>query len=180
MKNFFKNFSFLAVLTGLLFACNPQEPVAQSASGNSEFEANFKGSGTAFYAIDNATGQLSYMIDYGEDAGNWRRFGNAYRKGGSSKLHFKAIERGNIGTSFYILNGGTGQLSFMLDYGEGAGTWTGFGNPLRNVTITEFETNFSDNGMIFYAYDGVKKQMYYMQDFGEKAGSWQAYGNDAN
>ena len=92
MKNFFKNFSFLAILTGLLFACNPQEPVAQSVSGNTAFEANFKGAGTAFYAIDGKTGQLSYMVDTGEDAGNWRKFGNKYRNSGSSKLHFKAVE----------------------------------------------------------------------------------------
>jgi len=179
MRNFFKNVCYLAFLTGFLFACNPQQPVAQV--GNTGFEANFKGGGTGFYTIDSKTGQLSYMVDYGEGAGTWQRFGNKYRENGTSQLHFKAVERGgNFGTSFYILNGGTGQVSFMLDYGEGAGTWTGFGNPLRNVTVTEFETNFSQSGMIFYVYDGVAKKMHFMQDFGETAGAWQSYGVDEN
>jgi len=177
MRNFLKNFCYLTFLTGILFACNPTEPVAQT--GNTGFEANFKASGTGFYTIDAKTGQLSYMVDYGEDAENWRKFGNKYRETGNSALHFKAVER-NIGTSFYIINGGTGQLSFMLDYGEGAGAWTGFGNPLRNVTITEFETNVSTDGMIFYVYDGVAKKMYFMQDFGETAGTWTQYGVDEN
>lgn len=178
MRNFLKNFCYLTFLTGILFACNPQEPIAQS-TGNIGFEANFKGNGTGFYTVDNQTGQLSYMVDYGEDAGNWRMYGNKYRETGTSKLHFKAVER-SLGSSFYILNGGTGQLSFMLDYGPGAGSWAGFGNPLRNVTVTEFESNATADGMIFYVYDGIEKQMHFMQDFGEKAGAWQSYGVDEN
>jgi len=179
MRNFLKNFCCLAALTGILFACNPTEPVAQIPTGNSALEANFKGAGTAFYTIDGKSGQLSYMINFGEDAGNWRKFGNPYRSTGATKLHFKATER-SIGTSFYILNGGTGQMSYMLDYGEGAGTWTGFGNPLKTVTVTEFEVNATADGMVFYAYDGVAKQLYFMQDFGEKAGNWIPFGKDEN
>lgn len=174
MRNLLKNFCSLALLTGLLFACNPNEPIAQSV-GDTQFEANFKGIGTAFYTIDGKTGQLSYMLDNGEDAGNWRKFGNPIRKTGTSKLFFKAKER-NLGASFYAIDGKKGQLVFMLDYGEGAGTWTAFGDPLLNVTISEFEANISTDGMIFYIYDGVKKQMYFMQDFGEKAGKWIPYG----
>ncbi|MEM6318927.1 MAG: hypothetical protein AAF960_14740 [Bacteroidota bacterium] len=180
MSKLLKNCTYLTFLLATLFACNPAEPVALSAQ-NTGFEANFKGSGTGFYTIDSKTGQLSFMVNYGEQAGQWLRYGNRFRENGTSTLHFKAIERGaNIGTSFYILDGGTGQLSFMLDYGPGAGTWAGFGNRLRNVAVTEFEANFTEAGMIFYVYDGHAKQMHFMQDFGPKAGAWQQYGEDKN
>lgn len=178
MRNFLKNFCYLAVLTGILFACNPKGPIAQT-TGNTALETNFKGDGTAFYTISAKTGQLSYMIDYGKSKGIWKKFGNPYRSNGTSKLHFNATER-STGTSFYILNDDTKEVSYMLDYGKDAGKWKKFGNSLKNASVTEFEANVTNSGMVFYAYDGVAKQLYFMQDFGKTPGTWTPYGKDKN
>ena len=182
MRDFIKNCYWLFLLTGILFACNPQEPVAQSE--NIGFIVNPKGEGSAFYTLDEVTGQLSYMLDFGEDAGNWRRYGNAYRKPerAGSTLFFQAEERGiDTGTTFYILNGATGQVSYLSDYGPGAGAWVNFGNRLKGANISAFDTQIIGTaGMVFYAYDSTAKQMYFMQDFGDKPGEWQKYGVDNN
>lgn len=176
MRKIFKNYYFFAFLTGILFAFNPAASTAQFVK-NTSFEVNFKGVGTAFYTIDNKTGQLSYMLDVGQQSGVWLSYGEPYRANGVSDLHFKAIERGDsTGTSFYILNSKTGQLNYMLDFGLEAGNWASYGEPLEKVTISEFEAQVTPTGMVFYAYDGMKKQMHFMQDFGEQAGTWQAYG----
>ncbi len=176
MKNFFKRYYFFAFLTSILFAFNPQESTAQFIK-NTSFEVNFKGVGTAFYTIDNKTGQLSYMLDVGQQPGVWLNYGKPYRENGVSALHFKAIERGDsTGTSFYILNDKTGQLSYMSDFGLKAGNWVGYGKPLEKITITVFEAQITPTGTVFYAYDGKAKQMHFMQDFGGRAGIWQAYG----
>ena len=168
------------LLTGLCFACNPSEPIAQSAVGNTNLAANFKGDGTAFYTVDARSGQLSYMLDYGEEAGAWKRFGNPYRKGANGGLYLDASERLGNGTSFYLLDKSTGQLNYMLDYGPGAGTWTSFGNPIGTKNVSDFEANLSAAGTIFYAYDGIAKKLYFMRDFGEQAGQWIQYGEDKN
>lgn len=178
MRKFFKDYYFLTILVALLFAFNPQETAAQSVN-NASFEVNFKGAGTAFYTIDNKTGQLSYMLDIGQQSGVWLKYGKPYRKNGVSALHFKAIERGDsTGTSFYILDNKTGQLSFMSDFGLEAGTWASYGNSLSNIKLTEFEAQSTASGMVFYVYDSAAKQMHFMQDFGEQAGVWLAFGTN--
>lgn len=180
MRNFFKNYYFFAFFIGILFAFNPQESIAQAVS-NTSFEVNFKGDGTAFYTLDSKTGQLSYMLDVGEKAGVWLKYGDTYRKSGVSSLFFKAIERGDTtGTSFYILDAQTGALNYMLDFGQDAGKWTSYGAQLDNTTITEFQAQITPSGMVFYAYDGKAKQMHFMQDFGEEAGTWRAFGSYEN
>lgn len=174
-KFLIKNYYFV-FLAGILFAITPYESTAQMINSAS-FEANFKGDGTAFYTIDNTTGQLSYMLNFGQQAGVWLSYGEPYRKNGLSGLHFKAIERGDsTGTSFYIIDSKLGQLSYMSDFGLEAGNWTSYGSVLKDVTLTDFEAQATALGIVFYAYDGVAKQMYYMQDFGEQAGIWLAFG----
>lgn len=176
MRKIFKKYYLFAFATGILFAFNPQTSIAQFVNSTS-FEANFKGNGTAFYTIDSKTGQLSYMLDFGQKPGSWLKFGDTYRKNGVSPLHFKAIERGDsTGTSFFILDGKTGQVNFMSDFGQTAGKWASYGKPLKNITITEFEAQLSYSGMVFYVYDGMAKQMHFMQDFGDQAGIWLPYG----
>ena len=178
MRNFFKNYYFSIFLMCFLFAVNPAESNAQLI-GNTSLETNFKGDGTAFYTINGNTGQLSYLLDYGQSAGTWLKYGNKFREQGTSALHFKAIERGDsTGTTFYILDSKTGQLNFMSDYGMTAGGWASFGNPLEDIKLTEFEAQITATGMIFYVYDGMAKQMYFMQDFGEKVGAWLPFGTN--
>ncbi len=176
MRKFLKKNYYFAFLAGILFAFTPHESTAQMISKTS-FEVNFKGDGTAFYTIDNTTGQLSYMLNFGQQPGVWLNYGDLYRENGISDLHFKAIERGDsTGTSFYIMDSKTGQLSYMSDFGLDAGNWTSYGNPLKDITLSEFEAKATALGIVFYAYDGVAKQMHYMQDFGEQAGIWLAFG----
>ncbi len=176
MRKNFNKYYFFAFVASILFAFNPQETLAQSVKQPS-FEVNFKGAGTAFYAIDSKTGQLAYMLNFGLQSGNWLNYGNTYRESGVSPLHFKAIERGDsTGTSFYILDSKTGQLNFMSDFGLNAGNWTSYGESLKNIKITEFEAQVTYSGMVFYVYDGTAKQMYFMQDFGNQEGNWLPYG----
>lgn len=178
MRKIFKNFYFFVFLAGILFTFSPQESTAQFIN-NASFEANFKGAGTAFYTIDNKTGQLSYMLDVGQQSGLWLNYGTPYRKSGISALHFKAIERGDsTGTSFYILDDKTGQLNYMSDFGLEAGNWASYGKPLKKITISEFEAQVTATGMAFYVYDSKAKQMHFMQDFGAQAGVWLAYGRN--
>lgn len=176
MKSFFTNFCLLAFLSGILFSCSPQGSSTLRSSNNT-FEANFKGEGTGFYKIDKK-GQLSYMLDFGDQVGVWSDYGNAYRENGASPLHFKAVER-NVGqTSFYILDGQSGQLSYMSDFGDQAGEWLNFGDQLKNANITNFDAEITDTGgMYFFAYDATSKKTYFMKDYGGQAGFWFAVGS---
>lgn len=45
-----------------------------------EFESVERENGTAFFAIDKATGQVSFMLDYGSESGIWKSFGGTVPK----------------------------------------------------------------------------------------------------
>jgi hypothetical protein len=133
--------------------------------------------GCTFYALEGTIGQLFYMNDYGDDAAIWKRYGNVLRAAGRNNLQFAALGSEN-GTVFYALEGNSGQLHFMLDFGDMPGAWKAYGEPIRlfgDETLL-FTAAKEEQGAKFTAIDANNGQVYYMFDYGERAGRWRTYG----
>lgn len=132
---------------------------------------------TTFYALDGSTGQLRYMNDNGEFAGVWRLYGGPLREKGSNNLQFAALKY-HYGRAFYAVESTTGQLHFMLDFGDASGLWVPYGAPARlmgNESI-QFSVEHVGNGAKFTAIDANTGQVFYMFDYGDEAGKWRTYG----
>lgn len=91
------------------------------------FETIEREDGTAFFAVDRISGQVSYLLDYGSNPGVWKNFGGTItRVSKKQDLEFNVIQRVD-GTAFFCADGSTGQLYYMLDYGSNAGAWESYG-----------------------------------------------------
>ncbi len=133
--------------------------------------------GSTFYALEGTTGQLFYMNDYGDAAAIWKRYGNVLRAAGRNSLQFAALGSEN-GTVFYALESNSGQLHYMLDFGDTPATWKAYGEPIRlfgDETLL-FTAAKEERGAKFTAIDANNGQVYYMFDYGELAGRWRTYG----
>jgi hypothetical protein len=73
-----------------------------------------------------------YMLDYGNNAGKWSKYGNAIQANGTTTLTFAAHDRID-GTAFFSQDMSTGQVYFMLDYGNNAGNWRAFGGTVGKL-----------------------------------------------
>ena len=135
------------------------------------------GDGTTFFALAGTNGQLFFMNDYGDAAGVWKRYGLAMRPSGRNNLQFEILSAKN-GTIFYALESNSGQLHYMLDFGDKPGIWKPYGGVIRMVgsETLQFKVDQVDNGAKFTAVDGNTGQVYYMFDHGDSDGAWKAYG----
>ncbi|MBS9464104.1 hypothetical protein KIM67_16905 [Flagellimonas sp. 389] len=143
-----------------------------------EFESVERRDGTAFFAIDKTTGQISFMLDHGSQAGNWKNYGGTIKRNPSAKnLTFYTLKRSE-GTAFFGMDGSTGQVYYMLDYGSNAGNWESYGGtlPSSGKGHVRFQAATRDEGSAFYAMDGDTGQVYFMLDYGSNAGNWKSYG----
>ena len=143
-----------------------------------EFESVERKDGTAFFSIEKTTGQISYMLDYGENAGIWKNYGGIITKTPQEKkLSFYVIER-REGTAFFCMDGMTGQVYFMLDYGSTAGDWKSYGGilPTAGNIYVSFQAATRIDGTAFFTMNGTTGQVYFMLDYGTNAGNWKSYG----
>jgi hypothetical protein len=101
--------------------------IRTTGEANFSFYVQSRTDGTAFFALDGATGQFFYMLDYGSNAGKWKEYGTPVPKKGDGKLILKGEAR-KEGNAFFAIDGQTGQLYFMLDYGSNAGKWKEYGD----------------------------------------------------
>ena len=92
-----------------------------------EFYVHWREEGTAFFALDNKTGQLYFMLDYADKAGIWQAYGGVIIRENKNKLSFQASSREN-GCAFFAMDEYTGQVYYMLDHGDKAGVWASYGN----------------------------------------------------
>lgn len=143
-----------------------------------EFESVERTDGTAFFAIDKTSGQISYMLDYGSNAGIWKNYGGTIsRDSKMQNLSFYVLERYD-GSAFFAMDGSTGQVYYMLDYGSNAGTWKSYGGILPETANgnTRFQAASRTDGTAFFSMDASSGQVYYMLDYGSNAGIWKSYG----
>ncbi len=175
-----KNLTLLLIL-GILtsisnVACS--QPGSTTATTDLIFTSNLRPAGSAFYAMDSKSGQMYFMLDYGEVKGVWKSFGPTLRKGGGNPLLFDAVERAEA-RSFYSLDSKTGQLHFYNDGAEPSKAWTKYGDQIKSngVNLLQFTAIGRIGGNSFYAFDSLSGQMYFMNDFDEDAGKWKPYGN---
>jgi len=176
-----RNVLLLFLAISMLSSCSksiaPSTPQAPKSLGF-QFDATQRPGGTAFYSLNGTTGQLSYMLDFGKDAGKWTNYGNLIRESGGNPL-LLAVEETDQSAAFYAMDGGTGQVYYMQDTGDNAGKWTKFGGRIRQnaLNMLQFEANFRNNATTFYAYDTFTHQTYYMNDTGDNAGKWNKFGS---
>ncbi len=151
---------------------------SSASSGDLVFVTKLRPAGSSFYAMDSESGQMHFMLDFGEVRGQWKAFGPALRNGGGNPLLFDAVERAQA-RSFYALDSKTGQLYFFNDGAEISTEWTKYGSQLRSngVNLLQFTAIGRVGGNSFYAFDSLSGQMYYMNDFDEDAGTWKPYGD---
>ena len=91
------------------------------------FETIEREDGTAFFAVEKTTGQISYLLDYGSSAGVWKNYGGTiFRDSKKQDLDLNVIQRVD-GTAFFCADGTTGQIYYMLDYGSDPGIWKSYG-----------------------------------------------------
>ena len=159
-------------------ACTQSASTTAPSSTQLLFESNLRANGTAFYAMDNQSGQLYFMLDWGEKRGAWQKFGEVIRVSGPHALQFAVVERAGA-TSFYALDGGTGQLYYTNDDNATQGKWNTYGDVIRSagVNLLQFEAEGRMEGNSFYVFDSLSGQMYFMNDFGDRAGKWAKYGS---
>lgn len=140
-----------------------------------QFVANERENGTAFFSLDAKTGQLSFMLDHGTDAGLWKKYGNPLGALQGGKFLFEAIERAQ-GTAFFVMESRSGQVYYMLDYGDTPGIWTKYGSQIGTDGYS-FKANGREDGTAFFAMNIVSGQVYFMLDYGSESGIWKAYGD---
>ncbi len=186
MNFLLRNFIIAFIVSFSLYSCSQTETVATpsakekkavaATSTDFQFEVGQRIGGTAFYSMNTYTGEVSYMVDFGEEAGKWFNYGNAIQTGGS-KLILEAVETPE-GVIFYAMDSGTGQLYYMTDHGEDPAVWYKFGGMIRQngLNMLQFNLNDSPSGRTFYAYDSFTHQTYFLNIYGDNAGKWQKYG----
>lgn len=167
------------MLTFFVSSCNSQTKAANKSTATQVFQTKLRADGTAFYAMNSKTGQLSFMLDYGEKRGIWQNFGSTIKSSGGNPMGFAVVERPGA-TSFYALDSQTGQLYYTNDDNSGTSTWTKYGNTIRpnGLSLLQFNAQGRFEGSSFFAFDSYSGQMYYMNDFAEGAGVWKKYGNN--
>lgn len=188
MKFIQQHFILLGLICYALTSCSQSTQSAPVAKASTEkvapksgylFDVNQRPGGAAFYAMDSNTGALSYMLDFGETAGQWANYGNTIKDPGGAPLLFKAVNS-EQGVTIYSMDSQTGQLFYMTDYGEEAGQWMRFGGLIRQnaLNMLQFKLMERGNGNItFYAYDNHSHKTYYLNLYGDNAGKWSAFGN---
>jgi len=142
------------------------------------FDVNDRQGGSAFYSMNSRTGEVSYMLDFGENAGKWTNYGATLERPVANPLLFKALETPK-GVAIYAMDGATGQLYYMLDHGNNPGQWAKFGGMIRQNALNMLQLEVVDRGngnTSFYAYDSFTHQTYFMNLAGENAGNWGKYG----
>ncbi len=178
MKNLVLLLTFGIICSMSNIACTQNNGASTVTPSNLVFSAQLRTDGSAFYAMNNKTGQMFFMLDYGETRGSWKPFGPVLREGGGSALLFQVVERLDS-RSFYALDSQTGQLYFSNDGAEPSVAWTKYGTTIRSngVNALQFTATGRTNGNSFYAFDSQSGQMYFMNDFDEDAGTWKTYGD---
>jgi len=166
---------WLAIIVTTCFSCTPN---SQQAEDGAVYRAALRKDGTAFYAYDQKSKKINYMLDYGEQKGTWQSFGPAMTLHGDLGLQFDVIERAGA-ASFYVMHPHTGQLYYTVDGANASDSWQAYGNLIsasgKAKLRLEAEGRFEGNS--FYALDTGTGQMYYMNDFGDQAGEWLSYGD---
>ena len=101
-------------------------PYRESGVSALHFKATERGdsTGTSFYILDDKTGQLNYMSDFGLEAGNWASYGEPLEKITISEFEAQVTATGMV---FYVYDGQAKQMHFMQDFGEEAGVWVAYG-----------------------------------------------------
>lgn len=158
----------------LLFCISASTALAQQKL---KFETNERTDGTVFYALDESSSQLYYMLDYGQNSGNWKAYGGTVDVKNTS-FDFEATERTD-GSAFFSLDTKTGQLYYMLDYGQSSGKWKAYGSKVDESGKSNFtlRVNERKEGTAFFVIESTTGQMYYMLDYGQNSGNWKKYGN---
>lgn len=161
-------------------ACTQNNSSPGASPNGYIFKTNLRTDGASFYAMNKETGQIHYMLDYGDNSGVWRPFGQTLPSNGAS-YSFDVVER-PAATSFYALDNRTGKVYYTDDNPANVGAWKPYGDILREngVSQLQFEALGRVGGNSFYAFDVLTGQMYFMNDFGDNAGKWSKYGNQAN
>jgi hypothetical protein len=168
-----KKLEILSMLLCFMLATASSSLSAQSYA----FESTEREDGTAFFALNKSTGQLSYMLDHYEDAGVWKNYGGLVPKVTANELAFYVHWR-EEGTAFFAMDNKTGQLYFMLDYADNAGEWAVYGNIIirENKNKLSLQASSREKGCAFFAMDEYTGQVYYMLDHSDNAGVWTSYG----
>ena len=180
MKYLLRNFLITFTVAFTLYSCSQSvaTPTKETkvVASDFQFEVGQRPGGTAFYSMNAYSGELSYMVDFGEQAGQWFNYGNAIQTSGN-KLLMEAVETPE-GVIFYAMDSGTGQLYYMTDHGEDPGVWYEFGGMIRQqgLNMLQFNLTESPSGRIFYAYDSFTHQTYFLNIYGDNAGKWGKYG----
>jgi hypothetical protein len=145
-----------------------------------EFGSVPRTNGSAFFALNKSTGQLSFMLDHGQTAAKWKKYGAVIRNAGEANLSFYVQSRTD-GSAFFALDGTTGQFYFMLDFGSMAGKWKNYGTavPKKGDGMLVLSGEGRNDGNAFFALDSNTGQMYFMLDYGSTAGTWKVYGDFA-
>jgi outer membrane protein assembly factor BamB len=86
--------------------------------------------GNIFYALESKTGQLHWMADFGDNKGAWKSYGQPIRATGEGTLELTA-EILDGGTKFTAMDGATGQIYFMFDFGATKGIWKQYGQSVH-------------------------------------------------
>ncbi|HLP11445.1 MAG TPA: hypothetical protein VK177_05875 [Flavobacteriales bacterium] len=95
-----------------------------------------------------------------------------------TNLQFASNERED-GTAFFSLDGNTGQVYFMLDYGTNAGNWKAYGTGIADLNGGFlFSVSERKDGTAFFAMNRLSGQVYFMLDYGDYAGTWKSYGGN--
>jgi hypothetical protein len=83
------------------------------------------------------------------------------------------------GSTFYALDGSTGQLRYLNDYKEANPIWQAYGGGIRPMgrNSLEFAPLQFENGVVFYAIEASTGQLYFMPDYGDHSGVWASYGS---
>lgn len=97
-----------------------------SGKSNLAFQSIDRKEGAAFFVMDASTGQIYFMLDYGSNSGNWKKYGGLLPSSSSSDFGFRVASR-DQGTAFFAMNKLTGQIYYMLDYGSSGGKWKSYG-----------------------------------------------------
>lgn len=140
------------------------------------FAASERGEkGTAFFTMDKRTGQVYYMLDHHSEAGKWKKYGPKIGDLAGAGFLFESNER-ESGTAFFAMESLSGQVYFMLDYGDEPGIWRKYGEPIGKAGYTFDATERPGKGTAFFAIENGTGQLYYMLDHGHEPGIWSIFG----